>query len=74
MTNKHFFEEDDYKENSEIIVRNSNYTFKCKFVYMPNNLIDLAIVEIIHKINIEKLEPIKITANCNRTKETAVYN
>ena len=60
MTNKHFFEEGDYEDKSDITVRNDIYSFKCKFTFMPNNLIDIAIVEMIDKIYMDKLEPISI--------------
>ena len=60
MTNKHFFEDDDNQDNSQIIVTNDTFSFKCKFTFMPNNLIDIAIVEMIDKKYMDKLEPIKI--------------
>jgi hypothetical protein len=61
MTNKHFFEEEDY--TNEITIKNGKYNMKGKLIFMPKNIIDIAIIELVDKKYLCELEPIKIKNN-----------
>jgi hypothetical protein len=57
MTNKHFFEEAD---EGELRIKNYTYTFDCDIVYIPPNIMDIAIFRIRNYKPIFDLVPIKI--------------
>jgi hypothetical protein len=58
MTNKHFFEEEDY--TNEITIKNGKFNMKGKLIFMPQNMIDIAIIELVDKKYMSELEPIRI--------------
>jgi hypothetical protein len=66
MTNKHFFEEgEDDGQNCTLRIKNDIYSFECQLLYMPPNIIDIAIFGIKNfSPDIDKLlTPIKLSQN-----------
>lgn len=61
ITNKHFFNNPEVADSNEVFyVKNKNFKFVCKKIFVPKNNVDLAVVGIKDEAQSNGLVPIKI--------------